>query len=486
MTPGATAGGKTASVPSTSAVSALSSLSTSAVAVAVSCCHVCGWISGDEKNGQPQHGDPLRKLRRCTGCKLVYYCSVACQRRDWKAEHRQICQKNKYGSRGRVAKSSAPATSAAAAIQPQPRRPSTNRQDVEEAWQELCALTQNSSLPESYQKMWQAREEVKRQKQREEEERGRVQQQNVQRRREEHVQEGDDWREGTEKRLDGEARETGSYRDTKVPITEKNGDKDTLSDRADETTRRLTSVPAIASSSASFVVEEMAQIGRYQLTLWVPTSIDVNKLFISAQRLTPSESRTLITIRQGQEPLSLASNNGDHDPSQVVFVGEFPRTIQASQITCSSQQQCVADQTTIAFNAKDTRLLQLHIRLPFSAYEDGRIAGDSSSLDIDKRNRTSSLQVVNRLVCGTCHLPVLLPDRGESVEGENTVEAQQFTSSTTIQRVASLPTGHWDDIADYLICYNGVRVSGPVGKLSLMRFMYSPSCSRLLFLRVNS
>ena len=32
--------------------------------------------------------------KRCSGCRLVFYCSTACQKQDWKF-HKVTCQKNK-------------------------------------------------------------------------------------------------------------------------------------------------------------------------------------------------------------------------------------------------------------------------------------------------------------------------------------------------------------------------------------------------------
>ena len=46
------------------------------------CCGKCGrWQIGDDSG---------LKLSVCERCRLVYYCSIACQKRDWKS-HRQIC-----------------------------------------------------------------------------------------------------------------------------------------------------------------------------------------------------------------------------------------------------------------------------------------------------------------------------------------------------------------------------------------------------------
>ena len=36
-------------------------------------------------------GSKPKGLKRCSGCQLVHYCSVECQRRDW-PEHKRFCQ----------------------------------------------------------------------------------------------------------------------------------------------------------------------------------------------------------------------------------------------------------------------------------------------------------------------------------------------------------------------------------------------------------
>uniref|UniRef100_A0A0G4HUU3 MYND-type domain-containing protein n=1 Tax=Chromera velia CCMP2878 TaxID=1169474 RepID=A0A0G4HUU3_9ALVE len=37
------------------------------------------------------------KLSACTGCRAVYYCSRACQKKDWKAGHKDKCREGKKG-----------------------------------------------------------------------------------------------------------------------------------------------------------------------------------------------------------------------------------------------------------------------------------------------------------------------------------------------------------------------------------------------------
>lgn len=35
--------------------------------------------------------DSRQQFRRCSGCKLVQYCSKACQKRHWHEQHRTLC-----------------------------------------------------------------------------------------------------------------------------------------------------------------------------------------------------------------------------------------------------------------------------------------------------------------------------------------------------------------------------------------------------------
>ena len=52
----------------------------------------------------------------------------------------------------------------------------------------------------------------------------------------------------------------------------------------------------------------------------------------------------------------------------------------------------------------------------------------------------STLDEINSVVCGACHLPLIAKN----------------AKHKPIARAFPLPQGHWDEIADYLICYDGV------------------------------
>jgi MYND finger len=50
-----------------------------------------------------QCGRPLDASTRmvCTGCRRVCYCSKACQRVDWKGQHRKACKQSQHQGQGR-------------------------------------------------------------------------------------------------------------------------------------------------------------------------------------------------------------------------------------------------------------------------------------------------------------------------------------------------------------------------------------------------
>ncbi|KAJ7578124.1 hypothetical protein C8J56DRAFT_356683 [Mycena floridula] len=36
----------------------------------------------------------MESVKRCSGCRLAYYCSLACQKRDWQDGHKEVCHEN--------------------------------------------------------------------------------------------------------------------------------------------------------------------------------------------------------------------------------------------------------------------------------------------------------------------------------------------------------------------------------------------------------
>ena len=228
----------------------------------------------------------------------------------------------------------------------------------------------------------------------------------------------------------------------------------------------------------SFVVEEMPQICRFQLTL-TPTKQqqqhtdgvlkDTTSILVSAEPLKRSGARTLVTVRGNDE-----DNNGG-----VLFAGEFPRPILASEITWRVATKSKSENDDLENAVGNSTSIVFRIPYPYDPSNTSSLAlggslatqhssyGGSSSSSLS--TSTSSLDEVNRVLCGTCHMPLVMSpgsssSSSSSISNSNKLQRQQakqssqLASATTINRVFPLPQGHWDEIADYLICYDGVSL----------------------------
>ena len=51
-----------------------------------------------ETKGECAQCGTIENTRRCNGCKSVWYCSVKCQKVDWKSNHKKQCKKLKKKS----------------------------------------------------------------------------------------------------------------------------------------------------------------------------------------------------------------------------------------------------------------------------------------------------------------------------------------------------------------------------------------------------
>ena len=414
------------------------------------CCQACGRTTRRSMN----ENEPLL---RCTGCKNTYYCSVECQRRDWiKGGHRQSCGNGK--SQG-VAKED---DIKYGPLKPPPRKRVTHRQ-AQDALKELCLMAQGTSVAESYKLSQRAKDEMSKEKellQRRNEER--IREQRIKKYRQEQQELKRRQKNGEEESLI--LKNSNTRRKDCVSSRSSTNNTDTHS--SSELDRG--SLPTILSMS--YVVEEMPGIQQYQLRLWISTSnkeVDLNRLGVSVRKLTPSGTRSLVTVLVQHDEVESKHNDVGKARHDILFTGEFPRAIDVSRITLSETSTNLAtkpDSTFIGSNVRDSTSHEqatlegqheVIIRLPFRAETDGRIDGVASTTEEGTQSgRHSSLDDVNSLVCAVCHLPVLLPtlskattDPVSSVNG----------NSNIIQSVKLLPKGHWDEIADYLICYSGVR-----------------------------
>jgi len=149
----------------------------------------------------------------------------------------------------------------------------------------------------------------------------------------------------------------------------------------------------------TMVAEEMIHISRYQVTLRKVSEkcFDMDLECVEMCITKVNDSSSLVTVR---------AENGIS-----VFSALFPRLLQ------NGRMQLVEDTAT------------LQLSLP---YQD-----DPTAHDLVLPRTLTPIEQINSIRCGSCQWPLLPAEKA-------------------IERTAELPVGHWDEIADYLICYNGV------------------------------
>lgn len=265
----------------------------------------------------------------CSRCRKAFYCSVKCQKKDWKTGHRLRCQP--FVSLGETA---------------------------DMAVKALLYIT-NETTPELANEHWvKATDEVIRQK--------------------------------------------------NSPNTNNHNEEKDTDIVATDMTRATPSLevecPGVPFSSALqsmkqslyFVVEEMIHISRFQLLVKrneYSSCLDLRNLRSSTKKLNHG-----ITL------LQLQSDRG------LEFSIVFPRSLKNAIVQ-------FLDETS------------LQLSLPYDF--------DPTLDDLGTQKALTNIETINRIQCNSCQHP-LLP-------------------SLPITRTSELPVGHWDEIADYLICYNGVR-----------------------------
>lgn len=164
------------------------------------------------------------------------------------------------------------------------------------------------------------------------------------------------------------------------------------------------------------VLEDMQHISRFQLTLQRRIRSSINSVDLSKSKVnfsTASGASTATDI----EILS--------DENNLLYSATMPRLVEEH----SARFKLISDD-----------ILQLSL-----TYKD-----DPTLRDMGTRKVLVSLEEINQIQCSSCKTPLLSENR--------------------IKRTSELPVGHWDDIADYLICYSGVRPNK--SKHTVNRFVF--------------
>jgi HECT-like Ubiquitin-conjugating enzyme (E2)-binding/MYND finger len=287
------------------------------------------------------------RLLRCQKCQAAWYCSVSCQRHDWKAQHRRSC-------------------------------PSTR---VVAAWEELSQILSTASLDQVQQDYRVATDTVK------------------------------SLLKVEDKKV--EAVTTISKTESKPPILPTVASQTPLVAQRNKQTQE--SIAEAISGSESkfnvsnndsplfwkFYIEDMPQLHCYQILLRPvdPQPIHLGWLKLS---LAPSSSKALVTIMYGHEqPLRL----------------ELPRRLAET----SPRVYLVDDDQAVS------------MRLIYATDDELSDRDDWIAPQLLAPSEAS------KLACGYCHQLLL-----------NSKE-----NASAIQRVLPLPSGRWDEMQDYLVCYEG-------------------------------
>ena len=150
-----------------------------------------------------------------------------------------------------------------------------------------------------------------------------------------------------------------------------------------------------------YVVEEMPNICSYQVTLWPKIDSaplpDPNSLQLSMQHC--QQGNTVVALRKGDE---------------YIFSAKFPGRLEA-----------MPEVTSVVKRQSDCLTLRLQSRHVFD--------------DFSRGDCSTSLEAISSISCRYCDQAILTETHG-------------------IQKVMPLPKGHWDEVTDYLICYNGVSI----------------------------
>eukprot|EP00984_Skeletonema_dohrnii_P016340 scaffold7239_cov123-Skeletonema_dohrnii-CCMP3373.AAC.2 len=359
-------------------------------------------------------GKTSSSLLRCSQCKLVYYCSRSCQSLAWKDGHRQACRKAK--------------TSAATS--------NGGDQSINATMTELMQHVQTMDCRTAYENMCRAQDEIER----------------LQKQLDEMEAEGDvdDEADNDIDDVSIDHLEEGNDDCITSEIAYTDGENNTVSSEIEPSPRNEskevtedTNIINIKTAHGSWLdeggkcsIEYLPNIKCYHITL-TTTSLQ------SSDSIVPNRDDLQFKMSPVPNPCEPKS---DCSSSQIVFyemrlVHSSSSTL-LSMILPGSQATNHQDGPTATIST-DSQSISLRIYLQMN---------DSSSMDLMDNLLgmeagslfspvTTPSTDINHLCCRNCQSPII-------TRNDNNNES-------TIQSVLPLPSGYWDDIEDYLICYDG-------------------------------
>lgn len=150
-----------------------------------------------------------------------------------------------------------------------------------------------------------------------------------------------------------------------------------------------------------YSVDEMPNISSYQVTLWPKTKTEIllSPRDLELSMKCSSQGNTVVTLRL---------------QDALLFSAQFPGRLVSSPELLANAVQRQRDCLTVRLQSRDT-------------FHD----------DVCTSHNPTSLAAVHSICCRYCDHALL-------------------ATTQQIEKVLPLPKGHWDEVTDYLICYNGV------------------------------
>jgi hypothetical protein len=372
-------------------------------------------------------------LLRCSQCKSVYFCNRTCQSAAWHPKetsdgvhsvgHRSVCRRLRK-------RAEAAATSTQG----------VNENAVaNEAWKDLAQQIQSMDCNEAYQQMCMVQDEIRR-----------LQSLCESNTTDSMAKSPSSPPESlsTVETLDVQARECLTSHDSKtknINAVSVRSDNDDPSNAKDKQSTRSQASEHVLMSNGTWLdqggvcsIEYLPNVKSYLITLTsneaqdmgcsIPISRDELKLYLSR---VEGNQEVVSSFNVSYYEAKIYHNNLD----SPLFSISLPADSPLSMVEAAPRYNISCDNSSIS--------IRIQVNQTDPSEENTDIIDELLGIESPTfSSTTSDSTALNNLCCRTCHNPIIRTD--------------DSSKKPVIHSVLPLPSGYWDEIADYLICYDGV------------------------------